>query len=99
MKRLAESLELMPARRRRIRCITCAKSIVGSVARTPSRAPLRSSPTTRDERISPLEGTQPTFKQSPPSNARSTSATLAPRPAAPAALTSPAVPAPRTTRS
>ena len=46
----------------------------------------------------PLEGTQPTFRQSPPISSRSTRATLAPRPAAPAAATKPAVPAPITTR-
>ena len=49
-------------------------------------------------RIRALDGTQPTFKQSPPMRCRSTSATFAPRPAAPAAATSPAVPAPTTTR-
>src|SRR5262249_42503039 len=45
-----------------------------------------------------LDGTQPTLRQSPPRSSRSTSATLAPSPAAPAAVTSPAVPAPITTR-
>ena len=44
------------------------------------------------------DGTQPMFRQSPPSKSRSISATLAPRPAAPAAVTNPAVPAPTTTR-
>ena len=53
---------------------------------------------TRDERIKHFDGTQPTFRQSPPISARSTIATRAPRPAAPAAVTSPAVPAPNTTR-
>src|SRR4030095_9389104 len=46
----------------------------------------------------PLDGTQPTLRQSPPNRFRSTSATLAPSPAAPAALTNPAVPPPMTTR-
>ena len=45
-----------------------------------------------------FDGTQPKFRQSPPRRFLSTSATLAPRAAAPAAVTSPAVPAPRTTR-
>src|SRR3990172_5907742 len=45
-----------------------------------------------------FEGTHPTLRQSPPRRCRSTMATLAPSPAAPAAVTSPAVPAPRTTR-
>ena len=40
--------------------------------------------------MSAFDGTQPTLRQSPPSRCRSTSATLAPRPAAPAAVTSPA---------
>ena len=44
-----------------------------------------------------FDGTQPTFRQSPPRRLRSTSATFAPSPAAPAALTKPAVPPPMTT--
>ena len=53
---------------------------------------------TRAEAMSALDGTHPTFRQSPPSNPRSTRATFAPSPAAPAAVTSPAVPPPITTR-
>src|SRR5262249_9055725 len=52
----------------------------------------------RAARISALDGTQPTLRQSPPRSSRSIRATLAPSPAAPAAVTSPAVPAPITTR-
>jgi hypothetical protein len=44
---------------------------------------------TRDEWIKVFDGTHPTFRQSPPSKCFSTSATLAPSPAAPAAVTSP----------
>jgi hypothetical protein len=43
--------------------------------------------------MSAFDGTQPVFRQSPPSKCRSTSATRAPRPAAPITLTRPAVPA------
>src|SRR3989338_4658406 len=52
----------------------------------------------REERINALEGTQPTFRQSPPKRCFSINATLAPSPAAPAAVTRPAVPPPMTTR-
>src|SRR5688572_16006661 len=45
-----------------------------------------------------FDGTQPTFRQSPPSQWRSISATFAPSAAAPCAATNPAVPAPTTTR-
>src|SRR5437879_11815644 len=55
-------------------------------------------PSTREERITHLEGTQPTLRQSPPSRYLSIRATRAPSPAAPAAVTRPAVPAPITTR-
>ena len=58
----------------------------------------RASATMREARITLFEGTQPTFRQSPPSRWRSTSATFAPSPAAIAEVISPAVPAPITTR-
>jgi hypothetical protein len=48
--------------------------------------------------MSALDGTHPTFRQSPPIRSRSISATRAPSVAAPTALTRPAVPAPMTTR-
>ncbi len=79
--------------------MTAPKS--GSTApgtRTPREAAARTSPTTREERMTHLDGTQPTMRQSPPSRCRSISATRAPSPAAPAAVTRPAVPAPITTR-
>ncbi len=89
----------MRARSRRMRSITAPKSgSAPSLSGTPSRAASCTSPTTREERITHLEGTQPTFKQSPPSRYRSIRATRAPSPAAPAAVTRPAVPAPITTR-
>ena len=62
--------------------------------RTPNRPESRASAAARAQRISALDGTQPTFRQSPPIKSRSIRATLAPTPAAPAAVTSPAVPAP-----
>ena len=67
----------------------------------PKEAESRISATTRDERITHLEGTQPTFRQSPPIKFFSIKATFKPNPspAAPAATTKPAVPAPITTRS
>ena len=50
------------------------------------------------QRMRALEGTQPTLRQSPPIRCSSTIATLAPTPAAPAAVTNPPAPAPITTR-
>ena len=98
-KRRTESWPLMRARRRRIRSMTPGKSApYPAGAFTPYRSASLISKTTREERIRHFDGTQPTLRQSPPSRCRSTNATLAPRPAAPAAVTSPAVPAPRTTR-
>ena len=64
---------------------------------SPNSAPSRADAQTRAARIIPFEGTQPTFRQSPPIRCRSISATFAPMPAATAAVTSPAVPAPITT--
>ena len=46
------------------------------------------------QRMMPFEGTQPTFKQSPPIKCFSIKATLAPRLAATTAVINPAVPAP-----
>ncbi len=100
--RTAESWWLIPARIRRIRAITAAKSIsMDSGAWIPKGVAPRISATTRAERITHLEGTQPTFRQSPPMRFFSINATFkpSPNPAAPAAITSPAVPAPITTKS
>ena len=99
LKRSAESWWLIRARMPRMRSITAPKS--GSTAPLtlmPRAAAARISPTTREERMTHFEGTQPTLRQSPPRRCRSMSATRAPRPAAPAAVTSPAVPPPMTTR-
>ena len=75
---------------------------IGHGARRPWVAPRRprvcASLASRPARISAFDGTQPMFRQSPPSRSRSTSATVAPSPAATAAATSPPVPAPSTTR-
>ena len=57
----------------------------------------RASAQAREARMIPFEGTQPTFRQSPPIRWRSIRATRAPSPAAPLADTRPAVPAPITT--
>ena len=90
---------LMRARRRRMRSITAAKSTRAPAGTsTPKRGASRTAAHARAERISAFDGTQPTLRQSPPIRWRSTSATRAPSPAAPAAVTSPAVPAPITTR-
>ncbi|MNC89774.1 hypothetical protein D3C83_57600 [compost metagenome] len=78
--------------------MTAPKS-TSHVANTPTAGAERISPTTRAERSSAFDGTHPVLRQSPPSRCRSTSATRAPRPAAPAAQTRPAVPPPMTTRS
>src|SRR5436309_9298426 len=64
----------------------------------PNAAASRTCAQAREARMRAFEGTHPTLRQSPPSRCFSTRATLAPRPAAPAAVTSPAVPAPITTR-
>src|SRR4029077_10080946 len=89
----------MPARSRRIRSMAEEKLTSGAEALwTPNSVPLRESKAARAARIIPLDGTQPTLKQSPPRRLRSTKAPFAPTPAAPAALTNPAVPAPTTTK-
>ena len=88
----------MPARSERTRSITRAKSTRGSPASTPQAPAPRTVAATRAEASRALEGTQPKLRQSPPRRRRSTRATFPPSPAAPAAATSPAVPAPMTTR-
>src|SRR2546422_3445366 len=64
----------------------------------PNAAASRTCAQAREARMRAFEGTHPTLRQSPPSRCFSTRATRAPRPAAPAAVTRPAVPAPITTR-
>jgi len=74
-----------------------SKAVVATGARP--RAPAAAtSPSTRADRRIAFDGTQPKLRQSPPRYRLSTRATLAPRPAAPAAETRPAVPPPMTTR-
>ena len=82
-----------------MRAITAAKSTSTPETRTPNGAPSRATAAARAAAMIAFDGTQPTFRQSPPRRWRSTSATRAPRPAAPAAETRPAVPPPMTTRS
>ena len=87
------------ARSRRMRSMAIPKSTrTPSGTWMPNSAASRTAARARAAPISALEGTQPTFRQSPPMRCRSTKATFAPKPAAPAALTRPAVPAPMTTR-
>ena len=84
---------------RRMRAIAAPKSRSTPPGKVnPNAAPSRADAHTRAARRTPFDGTQPTLRQSPPIRCRSTRATLAPRPAATAAVTSPAVPAPTTTR-
>src|SRR3990172_12783856 len=82
-----------------MRAMTAEKSasVPGGTC-TPRSGTLWISPMTRDDRITHFEGTQPKLRQSPPKRCFSIKATRAPRPAPPAAVTSPAVPAPITTR-
>ena len=99
VKRWAESCVPISALRRRIRRITSLKSTSTAPTLIPSTSPLRISSTIRAALNKLLDGTHPTFKQSPPRSARSTSATFAPNLAAPEAVTRPAVPAPITSKS
>src|SRR5437660_8326746 len=64
----------------------------------PNAAASRTCAQAREARMRAFEGTHPTLRQSPPSRCFSTRATRAPNPAAPEAVTRPAVPAPITTR-
>src|SRR5437899_5798820 len=64
----------------------------------PNAAASRTGGQAREDRMRAFEGTHTTLRQSPPSRSFSTRATRAPSPAAPAAVTRPAVPAPITTR-
>ena len=98
-KRSTPSTGLMSARRRRSRAMTVPKSPSDVTRGPPNRsAAVRASRHARAARITAFDGTQPKLRQSPPNMWRSTSATRAPSPAAIAALTRPAVPAPITTR-
>ena len=100
LNRAAESTWLIAARNRRMRAMAAPKSRSTPAGNPrPNSAPSCADAHTRAARMSPFEGTQPTFRQSPPIRCRSTSATFAPIPAATAAVTRPAVPAPITHRS
>jgi hypothetical protein len=82
-----------------MRRMAAAKSPLPEAAGPPnSRAARAASRQARAARITALEGTQPTFRQSPPIRCLSIRATFAPRPAAAIAATRPAGPAPTTTR-
>ena len=97
--RAAESWALIPARRRRIRSMAAEKSNSTSFgdSRIPNCPASRTLAAACAARISAFEGTHPEFRQSPPIKLRSTRATRAPSPAAPTAVTKPAVPPPITT--
>gem|GEM_PF-5401038 len=93
------NIGLISARNRLIRSITLAKSTDTPSGTSTPKSPASLTPAaTRAALMIAFEGTHPTFRQSPPIKFLSTSATLAPNPAAPAAVTNPAVPAPTTTR-
>ena len=82
-----------------MRSIAAAKSTLNPPGTfTPNRQASRTAAEARAATMTPLDGTQPTCRQSPPMSRRSTSATFAPKPAATDAATSPAVPAPSTTK-
>ena len=98
LKRSKESLGAICVRSLRIRSITTPKSTVMVPAFTPKEAARATSCAAWAARMTAFEGTQPVLRQSPPVWCRSMSATRAPSPAAPAAATRPAVPAPTMTR-
>src|SRR5574341_1213961 len=88
----------MRARSLRIRAIAAAKSyFTHGGTWTPNSSACRTSDQAREARMTPFDGTHPTFRQSPPIRCFSIRATLAPRAAETAAVTKPAVPAPITT--
>ena len=98
-KRSGSSCGAMRARTSRTLSSTAPASIgVGRLAR-PKRSLSRIPFASRAELINAFDGTQPVQRQSPPSRSRSISAARAPRPATPAAVTSPAVPPPIATTS
>lgn len=98
--RSALSTALIPARIARIRAMAAPKSPGPETSGPPNRsAEALASAHERAALSTPLEGTQPKFRQSPPMRFRSTSATRAPSAAPMATLTNPPVPAPITTRS
>ena len=90
----AESTGLMAARTSRIRPMAAPKSTDTSPLVTPSAGEPLAATAACPLAMTAFDGTQPTFRQSPPSMLFSISATRAPSPAAPAAVTSPAVPPP-----
>ena len=98
VNRWAESWWLMPARTRRMRCITAAKSTWGVATFTPNATARCISPITLAERMMVFDGTHPLLRQSPPIQFFSIKATLPPNPAAAMAEISPAEPAPMTTK-
>ena len=95
----AESCSLILVLTSRSLFITAGKSTLKSGTFIPNVSEFCISLTSLEERISDLEGTQPKFRQSPPRNFFSISAVFAQSLAPPIAATSPADPAPITTRS
>ena len=84
----------------RVEYMRTCRDIIDAYFQVKLRADLlRTNAGGRADAMNAFDGTHPVFRQSPPRRCRSTSATRAPRPAAPMALTSPAVPPPTTTRS
>ena len=66
VKRSAPSCGAIPARRRRIRSITAAKSTSTPDTPTPKAGVSRAVAAMRAAAIIAFDGTQPTFRQSPP---------------------------------
>jgi hypothetical protein len=95
-KRSSESLGAIAARRSRTRSMTSSNEKSGTWSRSPQREAWAIVWAARAEAMRALLGTQPVFRQSPPMRCFSMSATRPPRPAVPAAVTRPAVPAPMT---
>ena len=89
----------MPAMTPRTCRRTAAKSTAGAGWRDAERPRLRAAWAAAAAAIRLLDGTQPTFRQSPPMAPRSISTTDAPSCTAPAATLRPAEPAPMTQRS
>ena len=74
-------------------------SIIGSTASRPNTSAVRIACAALALASSAFDGTQPVHRQSPPTRARSTTATCRPRPAANSAAVRPADPIPTITRS
>ena len=98
LSRPGASWGLMSARSFRMRSMTWPKSTCTAPVLMPSACSSRACCAAWATLSRALLGTQPLFRQSPPKRCFSTSATRAPKPAAPRAAIKPAGPPPMTTR-